>query len=536
MNYIKNFHNNHKHESVILVISVILSTLIFIFGQICYFGDSGTYLQLANGFNPHLFWRPPGYPFLLKITGYTLEGSLIGILILQAILAVFIPVIIYKLTKYFTGSRIAFIFALLIAISLLPFFFQQTIYPDQVQIFLIVLFSVLMVRFNEFGERLILFIICVVLFIATFLRPTLQLMWLIPVLVLLTSFFVDSKKLISKFRWINFIILTVAIISTLWISLTIERNRLDVKTNTDIERSINGRQIFLNIYLNSYGLDINSRSLGASSSELREHLLNYFEKKDSRLDLKNFGNIDEVTYKRLFGDFNEDPSLQVAEIFDKPNITYFWFLFAFADSIIVNGGDSLFMSVSREMIIEHPVILLRLLKINIIGYFWGPPHTFNAGYSPDNLQIEDVNFLPLEPMVQAIEPWLSESTKFLLKSNLERKYVSSAFAKIFHSIWGSLYLLFMRLSLLTIVAFGVVLVLNKLFGKRQYRFNKLLSFSLLLVILFFQVIPLIVLVNPQLRYHMVSALLMLTCGFIAGNYLRAYLFDERFNDNGEIIT
>src|SRR5580704_16584045 len=79
-------------------ISSSMAVFFLFFGYVEFTTDSNTYTHYAiemvqGNFDPSLAIRPPGYPAMLVLTGYTISGSLIGVLILQAASGAAIPVI-----------------------------------------------------------------------------------------------------------------------------------------------------------------------------------------------------------------------------------------------------------------------------------------------------------------------------------------------------------------------------------------------------------------------------------------------------------
>ena len=89
--------------------------------------------------------RTAGYPLLLWLGGVPITGSLIGIMLIQAIMAIAMPVLIYKMLAPF-GSRMALVVALVLIVSLEPFNASKTLLTEQSFKFLIILLLYLAVR------------------------------------------------------------------------------------------------------------------------------------------------------------------------------------------------------------------------------------------------------------------------------------------------------------------------------------------------------------------------------------------------------
>ena len=119
---------------------------------------SNTYLRYAidiaqHRFDPGLAIRTPGYPAILALTGYTITGSLIGVLMLQAASGAAIPVIAGAILRPISRWVAALTSAVMI-LSLTPFQFINRIHPDQLYVFMMVLvIAALICRWLLSGRR-----------------------------------------------------------------------------------------------------------------------------------------------------------------------------------------------------------------------------------------------------------------------------------------------------------------------------------------------------------------------------------------------
>src|SRR5262245_41547745 len=120
---------------IVLAVSSIISAAVLLLGKAVWYADAHTYINYAfdisNGvLNPSLYWRTPGYPALLFLTGVVATGSIWGALIAQGIAAAAIPVLIYS-TLAPINRVTALVTALVSAGSLICHEYVMTIYPDQ---------------------------------------------------------------------------------------------------------------------------------------------------------------------------------------------------------------------------------------------------------------------------------------------------------------------------------------------------------------------------------------------------------------------
>ena len=98
------------------------------------------------GLPPIVFIRPPGYPFLMIICGVVAFRTFAGILVLQALMAIFIPLIAYTTVARYSKA-IGFAAGLLITLSLMPQIHSRAIMTEQSFIFAFVVFAYFMVRY-----------------------------------------------------------------------------------------------------------------------------------------------------------------------------------------------------------------------------------------------------------------------------------------------------------------------------------------------------------------------------------------------------
>ena len=131
--------------------------------------------------------RSVGYPLLLSLSGFFQNGSLIGITIIQALMAILIPVLVY-LTMLPVSISGAYYTAIASIISLGPFLFVKWLHHDQTYIFCSILTLWTFSRFVNTKRARELFWLTLAIIATTFARPAGGLLF--PVLVVVAYFIV----------------------------------------------------------------------------------------------------------------------------------------------------------------------------------------------------------------------------------------------------------------------------------------------------------------------------------------------------------
>lgn len=143
--FFSTFYSKNRGLAVILAVSVVMELAWFAVQNIGYHCDSPAYLQyawrlLGQSQSTFIIWtRTPGYPLLMLLTGtagtdgyfYTFKRLLAA----QAVMAVLMPVLVYK-TLAFYNRRVAFFGALFFIFSLAPFMESKLIMTEQLFKFL----------------------------------------------------------------------------------------------------------------------------------------------------------------------------------------------------------------------------------------------------------------------------------------------------------------------------------------------------------------------------------------------------------------
>lgn len=127
----------------IFLVTIIIGGTFLIIQPIVYTNDSGGYLEAARFFHgvsdtKYQYWRTPLFPLLMLITGVADEISLHGLVAFYFLLALSIPLLIYFGIRWINAG-VAFVAALLVVASLLPFIDVTFIMPSQLFGFMLIL-------------------------------------------------------------------------------------------------------------------------------------------------------------------------------------------------------------------------------------------------------------------------------------------------------------------------------------------------------------------------------------------------------------
>lgn len=227
----------------IAVISLSVAGFIVVAGNVVWFGDTHTYWNYATyitmrTYNPSLYWRSAGYPMALIISGTIITGSLWYIVAVQAIASSAIPVMIYGALRRFSGA-IAGAAASISIVSLAPYVWETTIYPDQIYITLLVAITALVIFFPARPRSITAYAMVVCCAMAYALRP-----------VGLVLFFAVLIVLVFERLPIRHIIGCLAVMAATALLQHAYIIHYDKNPN-----SMLGRQLFYMAYFESGGID-----------------------------------------------------------------------------------------------------------------------------------------------------------------------------------------------------------------------------------------------------------------------------------------
>jgi hypothetical protein len=348
-----------RDACILAALSLALSASLLVVGSTIWYGDAEAYVNyaayMAQGrFDPGLYWRTPGYPLFLIMTGMIATGSVWGTLIAQCLAGASVPVLTYLILVPI-NRVVALITAGVSAASLIPYQFVMTIYPDEFYMAALVLLVFLLSRWlaRKDGAAYLYAITAACLFLA----------WLRPVGLVL------AVICLAIALWRRRALFHVAICVVLFLGANVAMYAWQRQSGP--VRSMTGRQVFINIYMNSRGMELS----GPHGRELRRVLVDFFRSTQG-FDLRNFGGppVSEEDYQLLYRRYAGDPERLADVIFKNPTMQYFWTLFSVADNVPGEHPDRLFLWAAIEHAWAHPLQAATFVLDNyrslVVGQSW----------------------------------------------------------------------------------------------------------------------------------------------------------------------
>lgn len=276
--------------------------------------------------------RTAGYPLLLLLGGVPFRGSLIGILAIQAAMAVAMPLLVFKTLEPYS-RRFALIGAIILIVSLEPFNYSKAILTEQSFKFLSLLLIYLAVSAFRAPRGAKFAAISVVGILLALVRPQGSLMAALVFGMLLLVHFRRWKQLII---WFSATALGIGL-SSLGTAIYLV-SYVPVEFPLDIQQKAGAispgiqRLLLYNLYFSHHhGVNALSAEGGPERAVLR------------RL-LEAYATLDQPTWTRLppehyFGGSSHDPIDFVDAIYRNPN-PYYFNLILYAVSTLDVSGDA----------------------------------------------------------------------------------------------------------------------------------------------------------------------------------------------------
>jgi hypothetical protein len=356
-------------------------------------GDAHTYTQYAVSmahahFTPSLAFRTPGYPAILDLTGFAITRSLRAILVLQALAGAAIPVVAFMVLRPI-NRWLARLTALAMIVSLTPYLFINRIYPDQFYIFMLVVLAAVAARLAISDRPLWLYLATASCLLLGWLRPVGF------VLILVCIGMVALRR-----RNLGHAVLCAALFVLAMFGLPkLERGKAD--------KTFIGRQAFFNAYMWSDGVP-NAFSSGTAALEMRADLKQFFSTDPSVGRIRQLGTPpSDAAFQQLFGRFAGHPDDQVAAMFQRPHVQYYWIISTLSTlgppQLLPNekewmNGDRMLLQATLHYYWNHPWQVVRSTLLTYRGLTLGPAWRFMAtGYGFDGIAREQIRFDPAQP-------------------------------------------------------------------------------------------------------------------------------------------
>jgi hypothetical protein len=367
----------------IFAISALVQGFFLLTGNFCVPGSADEFvdfgkalLSLLQGRLELVPWvadRSVGYPVLLALSGFYQNGSLIGMTIIQALMAMIIPVLIYR-TVQPVSVRGAYYVALASILSLGPFLFVKWLFHDQTYVF----FSVVMLwRFSKFvhskrWQDLIWLTLAIVA--TTFARPAGGLLF--PLLIV-AAYSIVRGPIRHYVGAIGLFVL---------LALANHALRAELLYAADGKsHEYTGGQIFYDVYMNSldYGMQL-SEDLGPNMKQITDKMYEaMLPSPRSSEFLRTFW--DGESPSQQFRDQVITPFLTKyfypytakefrVQLYRLPNWEYYWMICRLVP-------DSVLLRASWEIIKAHPLFVVLFVARNT-WYMLYEPGYFHTRFNP----------------------------------------------------------------------------------------------------------------------------------------------------------
>lgn len=315
--------------------------------------------------------RTAGYPLLLLLTGVPSTGSLIGIVILQAAMAVAMPMLVYKTVEPY-GRRAALVTALVLIATLEPFNYSKAILTEQSFKFLLLLLVYLASRAYRAPSRWLFAAIAAVSIMLALVRPQGSFIAIL-VFAMLAIAHKDRWKAAAASFFAVFLVLGFCSFATaLHLAAYIPTEAPGTLQNgsspTLASRLAN--LLFYNLYT--------SRSLGAAASgtaaggtgraKLRNVMQRYAEEFPQEWT--------PLAPRHYFGAFSGNPSAWVEEIYRNPN-PYYLNMIKVAIGAYLDSADPALRSAGlfRRVILETYLAEPRQILSFFVRFFLAPAYS-----------------------------------------------------------------------------------------------------------------------------------------------------------------
>jgi len=379
------FHINYKNKLFnVFIFSFIVALFLNIITPIIYLGDSNSYLEYANklvdknnGNEFKAYYRTSGYPLLLLLTGVVHFKSFIGIIVIQFLMAVFIPILIYKILFFF-DKKLAFYSALLSIITLIPYGFMKVILTEQSYIFMLLILVLCAANYIYKKKVIYIFIALITNSIFLLRANSIALFFIFGIM-----FFVYSLKISKSAVFHSLLSIFIAIL-LLFSWSAAERfiiNNPTENRNTSNTSSTLGKMLFYNVYLSqadSPDEEIINESYGNASKKLINVLTyDFADNHDNFIhEINRVQHIKSVDY--FYNQYINHPQQLIDQIISSPSRSYYWSLWHVLDKILgPREANSLLFRVSIEIIKKKPSVFLKYLFRNLYFYTLG----YNATYT-----------------------------------------------------------------------------------------------------------------------------------------------------------
>lgn len=373
-----------KQAAAILVLCALVQGFFFLTAYYCIPGGSLEFVLLGKailaliqgnhiGLPPTVAARSVGFPLVLIGSGFFANGSLIGMTIIQGLMAMIMPVLIYW--TIVPISRVgAFLISIGSIISLGPFLFVKWLHHDQTYIFFSVVTLWTFSRFVTTRRASDLFWLTAAVVATSFARPAGGLIF--PMSIVLAYLIVRGPA----WRYAGAICLFAGLAGL----NSYVRHQIFYYDGAKPNEYVGG-QIFYNLYMNSVEFGIHlSGNEGPAMAEVTDRIYHVMLPSPSASEfLSKFTNAaapPSEFHDKVIIPFNEKYYYPYSaedfrtQLYRVPNWEYYFLIFSVVP-------DSVLLEASWEIVAAHPSLPVLYTARNL-WYFLYDPGWFHTRYNP----------------------------------------------------------------------------------------------------------------------------------------------------------
>lgn len=465
--------------------------------------ESGGYLfvmyadALAHGasyLNANVVSRDIGYPFLLYLSGYPYHHSLIGIALMNTIMAIFIPVLIYLTVKPVLPKG-AYTIALASIISLAPFYYIKWIHHDHAYIFFNILSLCCLSLFIDTKRFIYLFAMTLAVIMASLIRPAGNILF---------PFFILMAFMFGRGNIFKYFICILIALSVFWL-YSLHRHHFFSRyapSDTTI-----GGQTFQNLYVNSkeFGIRL-SRDLGRGMQTVSDNLYQAVLPHPSvSAGIKPKDERERAFFNTYIS--TKSPQAFMDQVYEYPSIEFYQMLYH------ATSNDALFLKASFEIMQHYPWYPLAFTLRNMWYLLYRPGYTHVRYSLAPMKRLASQTAFPFDYESDELEHLSARALRELAFDTFAHKpAIVKKSVKVIRFVFRSLYFYATKvLFYLMLVAWFALIVrllsrfspsdkfkqwMNLFLPKKMNALIIILSLYLLLCMLIISVF-----VDPLLRFH-----------------------------------
>jgi hypothetical protein len=328
---------------------------------------------------PDIASRDAGYPLLIILSGYTVFDSLIPLFLIQAALAIMLPVLIYEGLRRLSPT-IAFFTGLVSIGTLSPFYFMKMIHHDQTYIFFAILMLCQLMIFAQTGRMRFLYFFTAAAICASVARPSGNALF--PLFLIVG--YIAVRGSIAHY------LACAAIFAASVVGYAWHRQIIFDQSHAASTPSYLGEQLFYNPYLNAldYDVPLRPQAIGPNFTMAIAQLRARLEPnpRDSKFIRTQYvGPPDQATFAETdIAPFTTDQLID--RVLTLPNWEYYTLL-------CLANDDRVLLAASLEMARANPMLIVRYSTRNLVHFIFEPGYK-HSRYNLNPFRPEGLFFYP----------------------------------------------------------------------------------------------------------------------------------------------